>query len=150
MVGIRGKRGNAKNEFSPLFTANANQPNESVTCAHVAGTEVCACHRGKLVWWAALPGRFGTSLVPRDQTGRAQMQIVILVPRLNNLGTRPQLFCVVARAVYANEKHRYGLDYDRTVMLTCKLLFAAAKSAPALMSYVCWAFFFFTTKGGGG
>jgi len=43
-----------------------------------------------------------------------------------------------------------GLDYDRTVMLTCKLLFAAAKSAPALMSYVCWAFFFFTTKGGGG
>jgi len=29
------------------FTANANQSNVSVTCAHVAGTEVCACHRGE-------------------------------------------------------------------------------------------------------
>jgi len=86
--------------FSPLFTANVNQSNESVTCAHVADTEVCACHKGKRVWWAALPGNswFGTSLVPRDLTGRAQMQIVMLVPRLNNLGTRPQL-CVVAHGV---------------------------------------------------
>ena len=28
------------------FTANANQSNH-VACAHVAGTEVCACHRGE-------------------------------------------------------------------------------------------------------
>ena len=29
------------------FTANANQSNESVTSASVAGTEICACHRGE-------------------------------------------------------------------------------------------------------
>jgi len=29
--------------------------------------------------------------------------------------------------VYVNEQHQYGLDYNSTVMLTCKLLFAAAK-----------------------
>ena len=29
------------------FTTNANQSNESVTRAHVASTEICACHRGK-------------------------------------------------------------------------------------------------------
>ena len=34
------------------FTANANQSNESVTCAHVADTEVCACHRGENLFLA--------------------------------------------------------------------------------------------------
>jgi len=29
-----------------VFTANASQTNESVTCARVAGTEVCGCHGG--------------------------------------------------------------------------------------------------------
>jgi len=29
------------------FTANADQSNENVNCAHVAGTEVCACHSGE-------------------------------------------------------------------------------------------------------
>jgi len=28
------------------FTANANQSNESASCARVASTEVCGCHRG--------------------------------------------------------------------------------------------------------
>jgi len=38
-----------------------------------------------------------------------------------------------------------GLDYESTVMLTCKLLFAAAKAIVditlAVISYVCWTFF---------
>ena len=79
---------------------------------------------------------FGTSLVPRDQTGRAQMQIATIQ-------------CSRAQCMRMSSIDM-GLDYDSTVMLTCKLLFAAAKSAPALMSYVCWNFFFFKTKGGGG
>jgi len=63
LVGIRGKTclvGTFYREFQPIkwecylctrwwasFTANANQSYESVTCARVASTEVCACHRGK-------------------------------------------------------------------------------------------------------
>jgi len=80
--------------FSPLSTANANQSNESVTCAHVAGMEVCARVTGENL--------FGGQPYLENSwfgTGRAQMQIVILVPRLNILGTRPQLFCVVAHSV---------------------------------------------------
>ena len=50
-----------------------------------------------------------------------------------------------------------GLDYDSTVMLTCKQLFAAAKAIvdvgpdmpqQSLAGYVCWTFFLFRTKGG--
>jgi len=29
-----------------VFTANASQANESVTCVRVAGTEICECHGG--------------------------------------------------------------------------------------------------------
>ena len=42
------------------------------------------------------------------------MQIVMLVPELNNLGTRPQERSILGavnltdRTVYANEQHRYG------------------------------------------
>ena len=123
------------------FTANANQSNESVTCAYVADTEVCACHRGensflptwKLIFTTlefyrecqpmkrALPGKLrayleiiarcftwlGTSLVPRDQTGRARMQIVIPAPRLNNLGTRPQKRSSLG-TVYGFRLRQYG------------------------------------------
>ena len=32
------------NESVTSFTANASQSNESVTCAHVADTEVCGWH----------------------------------------------------------------------------------------------------------
>ena len=45
LVGIRGKTCSVGRRAS--FTANASQSNESVTCARVAGTEVCGCHRGR-------------------------------------------------------------------------------------------------------
>ena len=61
--------------------------------------------------------------------------VVILEPRLNNLGTRPQersslgmvslTDCAQSMQMSSIDK---GLDYDRMVMLTCKLLFAAAKA----------------------
>ena len=38
-----------KTSRKPKFTANANQSNENVTYARVAGTEVCACHRGNKI-----------------------------------------------------------------------------------------------------
>ena len=82
---------------------------------------------------------FGTRLVPRDQTGRAQMQVVILVPRLNNLGTRPQersILCSRAQCMRMSSIDM-GLDYDSTVMLTCKLLFAGWFPLPQIFERLC-------------
>jgi len=61
------------------------------------------------------------------------MQIVILVPGLNNLETRPQERSSRAQCVQISSIDM-GLDYDSTVMLTCKLLFAAAIS---LSVWIC-------------
>jgi len=83
----------------------------SVPAIHLIGLAFAV----KLIWWAALPGKL-TSLVPRDQTGRAR--------------TRPQersILCSRAQCMQISSIDM-GLDYDSTVMLTCKLLFAAAKS----------------------
>ena len=55
------------------------------------------------------------------------MQIVVVVPGLNNLETRPQERSSCAQCMQISSIDM-GLDYDSTVMLTCKLLFAAAKS----------------------
>ena len=59
--------------------------------------------------------------------------------------------------MYANERSSsidMGLDYDSTVMLTCKLLFAAAKAIVDVGPYMprqlyLLDFFLFRTKGGG-
>jgi len=66
----------------------------------------------------------------RDQTGCTQMQIVILVPRLNNLGTRPQERSSPTDRAQCMQMSSIdmGLGYDTMVMLTCKLLFATAKA----------------------
>ena len=91
---------------------------------------------------------FGTSLVPRDQTGRAQMQVVILVPRLNNLGTRPQersILCSRAQCMRMSSIDM-GLDYDSTVMLTCKLLFVC----PGTNELCLLDFLFLHDQGGRG
>jgi len=53
------------------FTANADQSNESVTCAHVAGTEVCACHRGEKFIFTKCGNWF---LPPRSFTANAYQQ----------------------------------------------------------------------------
>ena len=67
--------------------------------------------------------------------GHAPMQIVILVPRLNNLGTRPQERSSLG-TVSLTDRARcmrmssisMGLDYNSTVMLTGKLLLTTAKA----------------------
>ena len=59
--------------------------------------------------------------------------------------------------MYANERSSrldMGIDYDSTVMLTCKLLFAAAKAIVDVGPYMprqlyLLDFFLFRTKGGG-
>jgi len=61
--------------------------------------------------------------------------VVILEPRLNNLGMRPQeryslgtvslTDCAQSMQMSSIDK---GLDYERMVTLTCKLLFAAVKA----------------------
>ena len=60
------------------------------------------------------------------------MQIGILLPRLNNLGTRSQeqssLGTVSLTYCAQCMQMSKGLDYDSTVMLTCKPLFAEAKA----------------------
>ena len=65
--------------------------------------------------------------------GRTQMQIVILIPRLNNLGMRPQERSSQGAVSLTDHDQcvrmssiDIGLDYKCTVMLTCKLLPAAA------------------------
>ena len=63
LAGIRGKTCSTANRAS--FTANANQSNGSVTCARVAGTEVCGCHRGrKLIFYH--PGNWFFTIVEID------------------------------------------------------------------------------------
>ena len=63
------------------------------------------------------------------------LSVALKVPRLNNLGMRPQerssLGTDRSCTVYANERLSsidMGLDYHSMVMLTCKLLLAAAKA----------------------
>ena len=63
------------------------------------------------------------------------MQMVILVPRLNNLGTRQEEMsspgmvslkdCAQCTQMSSIDM---GLNYDSTVMLTRKVLFATAKA----------------------
>ena len=62
-------------------------------------------------------------------------EIVILVPRLNNLGTRPQERSSLGTVSLTDHTQimrmssiDMGLDYNSTVMLSCKLLFATAKA----------------------
>ena len=62
------------------------------------------------------------------------MQIVILVPRLNNLGTRQEMSSLgmvslkdCAQCMQMSSIDM-GLNYDSTVMLTRKVLFATAKA----------------------
>ena len=59
----------------------------------------------------------------------------LLVPRLNNLGTRPQEQSSLETMSWTDRAQcmqmnsiDMGLDYNSTVTLTCKLLFAAAKA----------------------
>ena len=66
--------------------------------------------------------------------GTCRCKIAILVPRLNNLGMRPQersslgTVSLTGAQCMRLSSIDMGLDYDSTVMLTCKLLFAAAKA----------------------
>ena len=68
--------------------------------------------------------------------GHTQMQIIILIPRLNNLVTRPQEQSSLgmmsltdnAQCMRMSSINNMDLDYDSMVMLTCKLLFAAAEA----------------------
>ena len=67
--------------------------------------------------------------------GRVQMQIVTLVPRLNNLGMRPQELSSLGTVsltdcVQCMQMSSINVDlvYDSMVMLTCKLVFATAKA----------------------
>ena len=66
--------------------------------------------------------------------GHAQMQIT-LVPRLNNLGMRPQEWSTMGTVSLTDcaqcmrmSSIDIGLDYDSAIKLTCKLLFAAAEA----------------------
>ena len=80
-------------------------------------------------------GRVHIVCTRRDQTGHMQMQIVILIPRLNNLVMRPQeqsslgtVGLTVRAQCMRMTSIDMGLDYDSMVMLTCNLLFATARA----------------------
>ena len=119
----------------------------SYTCAQILSFDWVA-FAVKLVWCAPhvalesctylklLFGAIrGLELTSYPRGTRRCRSLYSYIPRLNNLGTRPQERSSLGTASLTDcaqcmrmSSIDMGLDYDNTVMLTCKLLFAAGKS----------------------